>query len=218
MWLLFDVCLHTRPLAGIPATTQFGGRAGTPHSQSGRRRRARGTASPAWLAFQARLIHPDQIAYEEIRPVAVLGQEIKARAAELGVSPKTLSARVQRFVSYSRSLPAECARAGIGLGLGMDGEADARRHAVPLVGSPDDSSRSRHHAPIEILPYLIHWRERDNPTERESPCPPPRNYVHNHVHVWVHCVQTATRVPATIPLLGRTQHVHRVRSILKLKG
>jgi hypothetical protein len=43
-------------------------------------------ASPGWLAFQTCLIHPDQIAYEEIRPVVALGQEIKARAAEIGVS------------------------------------------------------------------------------------------------------------------------------------
>jgi putative transposase len=71
---------------------------GVPRSRRERARRR--TASPDWLAFQARLIHPDQIAYEEVRPVVALGQEIKVRAAELGVSPKTLSARVERFVQF----------------------------------------------------------------------------------------------------------------------
>jgi hypothetical protein len=39
--------------------------------------------SPEWEAFQATLLHPEQIAYEAIRPVVALGQEIKARAAEI---------------------------------------------------------------------------------------------------------------------------------------
>jgi hypothetical protein len=55
---------------------------------------------PGWLAFQACLIHPDQLAYEEIRLDVALGREIKARAAEIGVSPKTLSPRVERFVQF----------------------------------------------------------------------------------------------------------------------
>lgn len=56
--------------------------------------------SPEWQAFQATLLHPDQIAYEEIRPVVVLGQEIKARAAEVGVAPRTLAKRVDQFVQH----------------------------------------------------------------------------------------------------------------------
>jgi len=56
--------------------------------------------SQEWQAFQATLLHPDQIAYEEIRPVVVLGQEIKARAAEVGVAPHTLARRVERFVQH----------------------------------------------------------------------------------------------------------------------
>jgi len=72
--------------------------AGKPRSRSGRTRRA---ASPDWLAFQKTLLHPDQIAYEEIRPVVALHQEIKARAAEIGVSERTLSRRVAQFVQHS---------------------------------------------------------------------------------------------------------------------
>src|SRR5260221_11759964 len=72
--------------------------AGKPRSRSGRKRQA---ASPDWLAFQKRLIHPDQIAYEEIRPVVALQQDLKARAAEIGVSPRTLSRRVDQFVQHS---------------------------------------------------------------------------------------------------------------------
>jgi hypothetical protein len=56
--------------------------------------------SPEWQAFQATLLYPDQIAYEEIRPVVVLGQEIKARAAEVGVAPRTLAKRVEQFVQH----------------------------------------------------------------------------------------------------------------------
>jgi hypothetical protein len=57
--------------------------------------------SREWLAFQATLLHPDQIAYEEIRPVVVLGQEIKTRAAEVGVAPRTLARRVEHFIQHS---------------------------------------------------------------------------------------------------------------------
>jgi putative transposase len=63
--------------------------------------RTRRRPSPEWQVFQATLFHPDQIAYEEIRPVVVLGQEIKARAAEVGVAPHTLARRVERFVQHS---------------------------------------------------------------------------------------------------------------------
>lgn len=70
---------------------------GAPATRAGRTRRR---PSPEWQAFQATLLHPDQIAYEEIRPVVVLGQEIKARAAEVGVAPHTLARRVERFVQY----------------------------------------------------------------------------------------------------------------------
>src|SRR5262249_19518655 len=59
--------------------------------------------SPEWQAFQATLIHPEQIAYEEIRPVVALGHGIKARAAEIGVAPRTLSQRVSQFIQ--RGIP-----------------------------------------------------------------------------------------------------------------
>jgi transposase len=66
----------------------------------GGRARARRQASPAWTEFQARLIWPEQLAYEEIRPVVALGQPIKDRADEVGVSAKTLSRKVERFVQH----------------------------------------------------------------------------------------------------------------------
>ena len=51
-----------------------------------------------WQALQARLLYPEQEAYEEIRPVVTFGQEIKERAAEIGISPKTLSHKVDLFI------------------------------------------------------------------------------------------------------------------------
>lgn len=71
--------------------------------------RARGVAatrkkrqpSSEWQVFQATLLHSDQIAYEETRPVVVLGRDIKARAAEVGIAPRTLARRVEQFVQHS---------------------------------------------------------------------------------------------------------------------
>lgn len=57
-------------------------------------------ASPAWTEFQTRLIWPEQIAYEEIRPVVAFGQPIKGRAAEVGVSAKTLARHIEQFVQH----------------------------------------------------------------------------------------------------------------------
>jgi len=62
--------------------------------------RAKRAPSPEWQAFQAHLIDPTQIAYEEIRPVVALHQDIKARAAEVGVAPKTLSRLVAQFFQH----------------------------------------------------------------------------------------------------------------------
>src|SRR5262245_46112867 len=64
---------HTRSLGA--ARRRMGQRSG----DGGRVKR---TPSPEWLAFLPHLLHPDQIAYEEIRPVVALHQEIQARAAE----------------------------------------------------------------------------------------------------------------------------------------
>ena len=47
--------------------------------------------SSEWLALQAILILPDQIAYEVIHPVVTLGQDLKSRAADVGVTPHTLA-------------------------------------------------------------------------------------------------------------------------------
>jgi putative transposase len=65
-----------------------------------RGRRAKQAPSQEWLARQAELIHPEQIAYEEVRPVVVLHQPIKEWAAQIGVSPRTLSRRVEQFIQH----------------------------------------------------------------------------------------------------------------------
>jgi putative transposase len=64
------------------------------------RSRSQRVVSPGWEHLQAQLLWPDQIAYEEIRPVVVLNQPVKERAEEIGVSAKTLSRRVQLFVQH----------------------------------------------------------------------------------------------------------------------
>jgi hypothetical protein len=68
----------------------------------GRKRgqRQKRTPSHEWLTFQLELIHPDQVAYEEVRPVVALHHDIKSRAAEIGVSPRTLSRRVEHFIQH----------------------------------------------------------------------------------------------------------------------
>jgi transposase len=68
----------------------------------GRKRSTRAKRMPSgeWLARQAQLIHPEQIAYEEVRPVVVLHQSIKEWAAEIGVAPRTLSRRVEQFIQH----------------------------------------------------------------------------------------------------------------------
>jgi transposase len=67
---------------------------------SSRTRRAKRTPSPEWTTLQARLIWPEQIAYEEVRPVVAFNQPIKERAEELGVSAKTLSRKIEQFVQH----------------------------------------------------------------------------------------------------------------------
>jgi transposase len=68
----------------------------------GRKRGQRQQRPPSleWLTFQLELIHPEQVAYEEVRPVVALHQDIKSRAAEIGVSPRTLSRRVEQFIQH----------------------------------------------------------------------------------------------------------------------
>jgi putative transposase len=59
----------------------------------------RGTStSKAWLDIQERCLWPGQELYEGIRPVLMLEQPIKERAREIGLSPKTLSHTIDRFV------------------------------------------------------------------------------------------------------------------------
>ena len=62
--------------------------------------RTKHAPSAAWQALQAQLLYPEQEAYEEIRPVITFGQEIKERAAEIGISPKTLSHKVDLFIQH----------------------------------------------------------------------------------------------------------------------
>lgn len=64
------------------------------------RHRSKKTIAPEWEQLQAQLLWPDQIAYEEIRPVVVFNQPVKERAGEIGISAKTLSRRVQLFVQH----------------------------------------------------------------------------------------------------------------------
>ena len=65
----------------------------------GRTRKKR-AVSPEWENLQAQLLWPDQVAYEEIRPIVVLSQPVKERAEQLGVSTRTLSRKVQLFVQH----------------------------------------------------------------------------------------------------------------------
>lgn len=68
-----------------------------------RNRKTKRQPEPEWQAFQARLIHDDQIEHEIVRPTLALGQPIKDRAVEVGLSPATLSRKVQVF--YQESIP-----------------------------------------------------------------------------------------------------------------
>ncbi len=72
-----------------------------PNYQGGTRVKRKRTPSPEWQAFQATLLHPDQIAYEVIRPVVTLGQDLTSRAAEVGLAPRTLARKVEQFVQFS---------------------------------------------------------------------------------------------------------------------
>lgn len=69
--------------------------------RGGTRVKRKRTPSPEWQAFQATLLHPDQIAYEVIRPVVTLGQDLTSRAAEVGLAPRTLARKVEQFVQFS---------------------------------------------------------------------------------------------------------------------
>jgi transposase len=76
-----------------------------------------GKPSPAWIELRKRFIHPGQLPYEEIRTILNFDQDINERAAEVGVSPKTLARKVQQFIQYG--LP--------GLMPGQAHRADDRR-------------------------------------------------------------------------------------------
>jgi putative transposase len=62
--------------------------------------RSKRSGAPKWEQLQARLLWPEQIAYEEIRPVVAFNQPVKERAEEVGVSAKSLSRKVQLFVQH----------------------------------------------------------------------------------------------------------------------
>ncbi|HEY7341694.1 MAG TPA: DDE-type integrase/transposase/recombinase [Ktedonobacterales bacterium] len=72
-----------------------------PNQRGGTRVKRKRTPSPEWQAFQATLLHPDQVAYEVIRPVVTLGQDLTSRAAEVGLAPRTLARKVEQFVQFS---------------------------------------------------------------------------------------------------------------------
>jgi hypothetical protein len=72
-----------------------------------RNRKTKRQSTPEWQAFQARLIHGDQIEYEIVRPTLTLGQPIKDRATEVGLSPATLTSESPGILSgqYSYTQP-----------------------------------------------------------------------------------------------------------------
>jgi len=53
-----------------------------------------------WQQLQLRLLWPEQIAYELIRPVVLFGHSSTARAHETGTPARTLHRKADRFDSY----------------------------------------------------------------------------------------------------------------------
>jgi len=92
----------------------------------GGERRVRGlaatTVSAEWTGLQERFLWPDQELYELIRPVVLFEQPRKDRARETGVSARTLSRAVDRFVQ--RNIPQKA--------LSLD-QANATRNRVSSV-------------------------------------------------------------------------------------
>ena len=98
--------------------------------------RAGSTPSPEWVELRKRFIHPGQLPYEEIRTVLNFDQDIAERAAEVGVSPKTLARKVQHFIQY-----------------GLPGLMPGNSHR------PDD----RRHLPADLRDYILQLKAEHPP-------------------------------------------------------
>lgn len=62
-----------------------------------RRRRSRGEPTDAWEQLRLLCAWPEQLAYEEIRPLTLFGSPVPGRARETGVGERTLYRRLARF-------------------------------------------------------------------------------------------------------------------------
>lgn len=53
--------------------------------------------SPEWKNLEAQCLWPEQIAYEIIRPCQLEKQSITQRAVEVGLHPRTIARKLERF-------------------------------------------------------------------------------------------------------------------------
>ena len=86
------------------------------------------TASAAWREIEAKCLWDEQIAYEIVRPVLLFEQSVLARAAEVGVAPKTIQRTMRQFVQF-----------------GIPG-------LVPTTGHRVDDKR---HLPLEVRQHIV---------------------------------------------------------------
>jgi hypothetical protein len=63
----------------------------------GRRRRTRVEPTEEWEQLALLCRWPEQLAYEEIRPLTLFGASVAERAGETGTAERTLYRRVGRF-------------------------------------------------------------------------------------------------------------------------
>jgi hypothetical protein len=63
----------------------------------GRRRRTRVEPTEEWEQLALLCSWPEQLAYEEIRPLTLFGASVAERAGETGTAERTLYRRVGRF-------------------------------------------------------------------------------------------------------------------------
>ena len=64
---------------------------------NGRRRRRRVEPTDGWEQLELLCRWPEQLAYEEIRPLVLFGSPVAERAEETGSSGRTLYRRMNRF-------------------------------------------------------------------------------------------------------------------------
>jgi putative transposase len=93
----------------------------------GRRKKA-STTSTAWQELEAQCLWDEQIAYEIVRPVLLFDQSVAARAAEVGIAPKTVQRTMRQFVQF-----------------GIPG-------LVPTTGHRADDKR---HLPLEVRQHIL---------------------------------------------------------------